>query len=428
MYSCCLQLLALALCLLSASGTALSEPNSSPATSDVFRIYSPRVVQVRILEKNTGVKTTIGSGFYVDDRGLVVTNYHVISKMIFEGERHQIDIVKDGGGTEPAALLHFDVVHDLALLQAKNPAAESFTLHDVSPQKGERLFSLGNPRDLGFSIVEGTYNGIIDNSLHDRIHFTGSLNPGASGGPALTTAGDVAGINVSGYGEQVSFLVPVRFALALLNEAHDSPETLKLSLEDRLREQLLRNQLEYVAKILAKPVSTVSLASYQVPTEILPNIKCWSSSEERASEKYASIVHQCATDDYVFVSDRLRSQQISMYNAVLSSHELNPAQFYDLVESTLERYNNPGDRDQDDVTNFQCTEDLVNLNGSTQKLAFCARAYKKLKGLYDVVVLGASNDSNSEALIVWLSSSGVSFESGKQLSRHFLEHIAWKNS
>ena len=49
--------------------------------------------------------------------------------------------------------------------------------------KGERIYAMGNPLDLGFTIVEGTYNGLVDKSYDERIHFSGAINPGMSGGP-----------------------------------------------------------------------------------------------------------------------------------------------------------------------------------------------------------------------------------------------------
>ena len=45
---------------------------------------------------------------------------------------------------------------------------------------------MGNPLDLGFTIVEGTYNGFVEKSYNPRMHFTGAINPGMSGGPAVT--------------------------------------------------------------------------------------------------------------------------------------------------------------------------------------------------------------------------------------------------
>jgi len=40
---------------------------------------------------------------------------------------------------------------------------------------------MDNPPDLGFTIVEGTYNGLVKRSYNDRVHFTGALNPAVGG-------------------------------------------------------------------------------------------------------------------------------------------------------------------------------------------------------------------------------------------------------
>src|SRR6201999_2275505 len=95
-----------------------------------------------------------------------------------------------------------------------------FNLTDFELGQGARVYSLGNPHDVGLSIVEGTYNGQLAETLFERIHFTGSLNPGMSGGPAIDRAGRVVGVNVASMGNQLSFLVPIRFARELLEKVH----------------------------------------------------------------------------------------------------------------------------------------------------------------------------------------------------------------
>src|SRR4029077_3549412 len=89
--------------------------------------------------------------------------------------------------------------------------------------QGERIYSLGNPLDVGFAVTEGTYNGLVRRSFYPQIFFGGALSGGMSGGPALDEQGRVIGINVARRvdGEQVSFLVPARFAVALLARGRD---------------------------------------------------------------------------------------------------------------------------------------------------------------------------------------------------------------
>ena len=97
--------------------------------------------------------------------------------------------------------------------------------------KGERLYSMGNPLDLGFTIIEGTYNGLVDRTYNDRVHFSGALNPGMSGGPTVTAEGQVVGVNVATRrgGQLLSFLVPARYAAALLQRVREqkSPPDLR---------------------------------------------------------------------------------------------------------------------------------------------------------------------------------------------------------
>src|SRR5205807_1245578 len=103
--------------------------------------------------------------------------------------------------------------NDLALVRLDR-ADRPFFAFDVRTAeadlpRGERLYSLGHPLGIGFTIVEGTYNGPVERSYSPRIHFTGALNPGMSGGPAVDGDGRVVGVNVSKQfgGDLVSFLV-----------------------------------------------------------------------------------------------------------------------------------------------------------------------------------------------------------------------------
>ena len=57
--------------------------------------------------------------------------------------------------------------------------------------QGERIYSLGNPLDVGFAVIEGTFNGLVDRSFYPTIFFAGSLNPGVSGGPTMDQEGRV---------------------------------------------------------------------------------------------------------------------------------------------------------------------------------------------------------------------------------------------
>jgi S1-C subfamily serine protease len=202
--------------ILPARGAA---PLQVPPTEEVFRSFSDRVVKIEVQETGSAAKASIGSGFFVSPAGHLVTNYHVVAEVVQHPDRYRPGLsLGDEEETNPVEILNVDVAHDLAIVKSGTPPERYFSLQEVEAPQGVRLYSLGHPLDLGLNIVEGTYNGFLKHALDQRIHFTGSLNPGMSGGPAITSEGRVVGVNVATAGEQVSFLVPVKWAALLLQE------------------------------------------------------------------------------------------------------------------------------------------------------------------------------------------------------------------
>ncbi len=162
----------------------LAAQERDAATTDVFRRYSDHVVKIEVAEQSSGAKAELGSAFFVTSRGHLVTNYHVIAKLIHDPDRYRAELVDASGARDSVAVLAVDFVHDLAPL-ASPRRAPHFSLGPTRLAQGRRLYALGHPRDLGLAIVEGTYNGRLQHTLYERIHFTGSLNPGMSGGELL---------------------------------------------------------------------------------------------------------------------------------------------------------------------------------------------------------------------------------------------------
>lgn len=174
-------------------------------TERVFSDYKDNILQVRMLDQASASKASIGSGFLVDRQGFVVTNFHVIAELVHKPGQYRAEYLFEDGRSGKLELLDIDVVHDLALLKMDVTSDRFLAISTREPAKGERLFSLGNPHDLGLTIVEGTYNGQLEKSLYERIHFTGSINPGMSGGPTINRDGAVVGVNVATAGNQLVF-------------------------------------------------------------------------------------------------------------------------------------------------------------------------------------------------------------------------------
>ena len=196
----------------------------------VYEQARSQLVQIRTVLKGQASQTSVGSGFVVTTEGHIVTNFHVVSEVALKPDRHDLVYVTADGREAPVQVLMLDVLHDLALLKRRASQPAAYDALPFAPKhqplaQGERMYSLGNPLDVGFAVIEGNYNGLVERSFYPQIFFAGSLSAGMSGGPALDQEGRVIGINVARRvdGEQVSFLVPACFATALLTRGRDAP-------------------------------------------------------------------------------------------------------------------------------------------------------------------------------------------------------------
>src|SRR4030095_8690155 len=116
-------------------------------------------------------------------------------------------------------------------------------------------------------MCEGTYNGLLPHTLYPNVHCTGSLNPGMSGGPTLTHAGTVIGVNVATEGEQISFLVPAERALALLEKTVKVGNRPAHGFLAGVGGQIHANQARYLSGMFSKTTPSIVFGPYDLPTK-----------------------------------------------------------------------------------------------------------------------------------------------------------------
>ncbi|WP_447971341.1 S1C family serine protease [Nitrospira sp. M1] len=159
-----------------------------------------------------------GSGFIWDDRGHIVTNFHVIY------QADSIQIVLDDQSTHEASVIGVDPDHDLAVLHIRDHK-KPFIPIDVGNSKhlrvGQRVLAIGNPFGLDHTLTTGVVSalGRTIKSLNERtiegvIQTDAAINPGNSGGPLLDSGGRLIGVNTqiispSGAFAGIGFAVPV---------------------------------------------------------------------------------------------------------------------------------------------------------------------------------------------------------------------------
>lgn len=405
----------------------LPEASLPPATHELFERIKRRVAQVRIIESRSGTKSSIGSAFFVSADGHALTNYHVVSDLVMHPEDYTAEIVRDGQEPVPVKLLDVDVVHDLAVIRLVQPVPDFFQLLDKPPPQGTRLFAMGNPRDLGITIVEGTYNGLVQEALYDRVHFTGAINPGMSGGPSLTGEGRVVGVNVATMGNQVGFLVPVEHAQALLTRALAAkPEDAEpAALLASVRTQLLEHQQRITERLLANPLPQQSLGPYRVPGRWLPFLKCWGDTPHAPEAQYTVTNYHCSSEDDLFLSSDHRTGAVAYSHQHLSSTKLGTLRFSALFSAYFSSDPATVEATREDVTNFRCHSEFVSSGGLTLRAALCLRAYKKFPGLYDLVLRAAALPSNNQGMDTSFTLAGFSPENARKLARHYLEGLSW---
>ena len=396
------------------------------ATPEIFKQFSEHVVKIEVVETGSAAKASIGTGFFANGRGHILTNYHVVSKLIHFPDRYRAEVTDVSGQTSQATILGVDVVYDLAVLRINRPPKGFLRLESKAVEQGTRLYSLGHPRDLGLTIVEGTYNGLLRHTLYPKVHFTGSLNPGMSGGPTLTQAGTVIGVNVATEGEQISFLVPAERALALLERAAKAENPTPNLFLAEVGRQIDANQARYLSGMFSTATPSVALGPYAVPTKPADFFRCWADAVRRKELPYTAVSHDCSTDDYIFVSSEQSSGIVRFYHQLLSTAELNPPQFFTLYSAQFQAGNVAVFGNEDEVTPFRCQTRIVQSQTGKLRTVLCARQYVKLPGLYDAVLKSATLGARNVGLVTTLSLSGVSFDNIQTLSRRYLENIKWR--
>ena len=411
---------------------AASQLSSTAET--VWAAARPRLLQIRTIVEAAGRQYVIGSGFLVSDDGLAVTNYHVVSQYALEPQTYRLDYAMADGSKGKLELLAIDVANDLAVVQLDRKSEGHFRFDERAqtggPQKGERLFSMGNPLDLGFTIVEGTYNGPVERIYNERLHFSGALNPGMSGGPTVTADGAVVGVNVSRElsGELVSFLVPARFAEALVARAQTQAEPPK-DFTAEIGRQFTEWQAGLYKSLDAAGFRSVALGGYQVPESTANWFSCWGRTNAGQVPKPRAVmdISACNSDTQLFVANDLNTGYIRLTHAYVKSESLNQFQFAAFLSQQIQP--GFGGRSRKWQTQQRCHEDFVAVEAGSARpplrTVWCARAYREFPGLYDVALIAVTQDSGTQALVSQLSMQGVVYDTAVAFAKHFLEDLRW---
>lgn len=425
-----------------AAGQTAAAKATEPSASarDLFLRYKDRLVQVRVLLASASEQSALGSGFVVRNEGeqgaLVVTNYHVISSLAVEPQKYRIELRGTSERKVNATLLAVDVVHDLAVLRtepvAGAPAWTAFELRDTPLVQGSKVYALGNPLELGFLIAEGIYNGKVESRIYEQMLFSGALNSGMSGGPAIDEAGRVVGVNVATRrdGSLLSFLVPVRHMRELLARAGQAQppgewrSTLALQLrghQDFVAGKLLGGSGNGASAPAQAGFASQTLAGRTVPTLDGSLTKCWANGLTGEKLRYHRDSLDCSLRSELYVSRGLSTGSLSLQHVVLRNDKLPTVKFLHIGSGI--RSLGTGSTGTDNITRSECHDNYVQGSQHVYRVGVCVRAYRKFEGLYDYNVQAIQVDDAQERLASSLHLRGFSFDNAQQLATLFLERL-----
>jgi len=224
------------------------------STIDLFKSANQSVVHIttiaiaRDFRMNPAeVPAGSGSGFIWDNKGYIVTNYHVI-RAARRGDG-KINVVLSNSQTYPAEVVGVNPGSDLAVLKIKAPVTDLKAIpvgRSSDLQVGQKVFAIGSPFSLDQSLTTGIVSGLGreiksagGDMLKDVIQVNAAINPGNSGGPLLDSAGRLIGVTTAilsktGEFSGLGFAIPVDTVNAvvpqLIQSGTTEPPALGLSL------------------------------------------------------------------------------------------------------------------------------------------------------------------------------------------------------
>src|SRR6266513_2722966 len=168
-----------------------------------------------------------GSGFVIDPRGYILTNYHVV-----EGAQ-SIEVVLGDQSRHAAKYIGADQRNDVALIKIEPKGKHLVALQlgdSAGLQVGQKVLAIGNPFGFQSTLTTGVISALgrtVQTSqtafIDEAIQTDAAINRGNSGGPLIDTHGDVIGINTaiytpSGTTAGIGFAIPINTAKNIAND------------------------------------------------------------------------------------------------------------------------------------------------------------------------------------------------------------------
>ncbi len=274
------------------------------------------------------VQRDIGTGFVVDDSGLVVTNRHVVADA-----QAEYFVVDQDNNEYRITDIYRDPTVDLAIVRVENLNLRALPLGDSDQVRvGEPAIAIGTalgefPQSVTAGIISGVGRGILAGSagrglesLENVIQTDAAINPGNSGGPLLNGFGEVVGVNVAVTqgAENIGFAIPINIVKASLDNFNQTGQFERAFFGVRYQQvseqAALANEVPqgaYVTEVV--PESAAAIAGIE-PGDVLTKF----DGKDLKNENLASLINQARVGDNVTI-EYWRNNERRQANARLQS-------------------------------------------------------------------------------------------------------------
>src|SRR5437763_7760015 len=189
-------------------------------TQQIIELFRPAIIQI-------ATQTSTGTGFYVKEFDLIVTNDHVV------GKNAEVTIAGRLFDKRLGRVWFTDRKHDLAFLQPPpDVQIPEVKLGNYESMKdGDVVVAIGHPFGLNYTATQGVISKV--DRVRDGVKYIqidAAINPGNSGGPLVNKQGEIIGVNsfIIRGGDNLGFALPVSYlreALELYHPYRGEPST-----------------------------------------------------------------------------------------------------------------------------------------------------------------------------------------------------------
>lgn len=390
---------------------AQGNPFGKSLAQEQFQRISQLTFQIKTSVSRDAAKASYGTGFVIDRKGLLATNFHVVESSLSKPKKYKTFLV-DGKENIPATVVAFDSVNDLAIVKVDREFSHEVLFNSKLPTVGEKLFSLGVPEDLSESVIEGIFNGLIEEGPYRKLLVSSPLNSGMSGGPTVDQDGRLVGINVSIYrsSQNISFSVPADELKKLWDTLpeHLDMGVFELDVSTQMESSLNRVSAKLLKEYLAASNAVKLNLGNWYTKGLDPTIKCWRSVSDNNKELWEFASQKCRVQGNTQLHGENYGGKYTIdYFTIKKNKQASSLKYYHWVNSMTNSYVHRSKWVKDYYTKYHCQDFKTFSNHHIAiKAKVCATRYIRFKDVYDGFFQIVANSDSHQTLIVRGSAVG----------------------